>query len=226
MNVAMYGNEGTPVIAFPPARGSEWDYEQSGFLNAIAEDVDAGRLRFYVTRSIDGDSFLDTNVEPTRRSLAQKMFDEYVRIEVLPFVRSHSPNVPIVTLGVAFGAFHAVNTLLKAPETVKRCYGFSGFYDVAQFMDRTFDSNFYFNNPLDYVTHIWDETILLHLSSCEVNLIAAGGRGRDQYESYRLGEVLKRKGIATRIQDWGDVDTEDWVLWTQQMRELLAEWSD
>ncbi len=81
------------------------------------------------------------------------MYDAYVAEEVVPFVHSHcqTPGIGITTTGASFGAYHAVNSLLKHPQVFRRCLGLSGVYDLRRFMDGDYDDNFYFNNPVDYV---------------------------------------------------------------------------
>ena len=82
----------------------------------------------------------------------QRMFDEYIRWEVIPFIHEQCGGLlPIATMGASLGAFHAANTLFKHPDAVKRCWAMSGLYDMRRFMDGMSDDNFYFNNPIDYL---------------------------------------------------------------------------
>ena len=60
----------------------------------------------------------------------------------------------------------AVNTLFRYPHRVKRCYGLSGVYDLKRFMDGQYDDNFYFHNPVDYVTNLHDGWTYEQLASC------------------------------------------------------------
>ena len=84
------------------------------------------------------------------------MYDAYVAEEVVPFVHSHcqSPGIAHHHDGASFGAYHAVNSLLKHPQLFRRCLGLSGVYDLRRFMDGDYDDNFYFNNPVDYVASL------------------------------------------------------------------------
>ena len=65
----------------------------------------------------------------------------------------------MTTWGASLGAYHAVNTLLRYPHLVKRCYGFSGVYDLRRFMDGLYDDNFYFHNPVDYMANMTDGVV-------------------------------------------------------------------
>src|SRR2546430_11828120 len=62
----------------------------------------------------------------------------------------------ISTMGASFGAYHAANSLFKHPDVIKRCFAMSGVYDLRNFMDGLYDDNFYFNNPIDYLSNMSD----------------------------------------------------------------------
>jgi esterase/lipase superfamily enzyme len=110
------------------------------------------------------------------------MFDEYIRDEVFPFIHSHcrSSDVPIASFGASLGAYHAVNTLLRYPHLVKRCYGLSGVYDLRGFMDGLYDDNFYFHNPIDYVANLDDPWVHHQLASCEIRIVTGSGPYEDR----------------------------------------------
>ena len=146
------------MIAFPTSGGDEWEYERQGLIGAIASQIDAGRVKVFCINTNHGDSFANGGAHPRHRSWMQKQYDDYVCQEVVPFVRHHcqSGDIGVWTMGASLGGYHAVNTLLKHPDMVKRCYALSGVYDMKQFMGGDYDDNFYFNNPVDYVANLSD----------------------------------------------------------------------
>src|SRR5919106_5189755 len=166
MGVAVFGHWGPPLLAFPTSHGDEWELERNGMLAAIADYVDGGRVKVFCVGSNNHDSFYNKQAHPFHRSWRQRMFDEYIHQEVVPFIYAHcqSPGIAITTFGASMGAFHAVNTLFRYPHEVKRCYGFSGVYDMRRFMDGLYDDNFYFHNPIDYVANLTDGWILEQLA--------------------------------------------------------------
>jgi len=82
----------------------------------LAPYIDAGRVKFFAVGSNSRDSFYNSGAHPFHRSWMQRMFDEYIRWEVLPFIHDNCKGlVHIATMGASFGAFHAANTMLKHP---------------------------------------------------------------------------------------------------------------
>ena len=153
MGVRVYGHWGAPVLVFPTSGGDEWEYERQGMVEALAPHVDGGRVKLFCVSSVNNQSWYDKGAHPRHRSYVQAMYDAYVAYEVAPFVHTHcqSPGIAITTTGASFGAYHAVNSLLKHPDLFRRCLALSGVYDLRRFMDGDYDDNFYYNNPVDYV---------------------------------------------------------------------------
>jgi esterase/lipase superfamily enzyme len=224
--VAVFGHWGPPMLAFPTSHGDQWELQRQGLLDAIADFIDAGRVKVFCVGSNNHDSFLNKGAHPFHRSWRQRMFDEYIRNEVVPFVHTHcqSPGIPITTWGASLGAYHAVNTLLRYPHLVKRCYGFSGVYDLRRFMDGMYDDNFYFHNPIDYMAGMVDGWFLQQLDSCEIRLVTGSGPWEDSRPTYAFSSVLARKGIRHDVDDWGWKGGHDWPYWKEMIREYVRRW--
>jgi esterase/lipase superfamily enzyme len=128
----------------------------------------------------------------------------------------------VATFGASLGAFNAANTLFKYPDVVKRCFALSGVYDMRRFMDGLYDDNFYFNNPVDYLTNLSDPWLLGHLASCDIHIVTGSGPWEVPSHSYRLSEVLRSRGVAHHLDDWGALGGHDWPYWKNQMREYVG----
>ncbi len=226
MGIVVFGHWGPPMLAFPTSHGDEWELERHGLIGALADFIDGGRVKIFCVGSNNYESFLDKGAHPFHRSWRQRVFDDYIRNEVIPFVHHHcqSPGIPIATMGASLGAYHAVNTLFRYPHLIKRCYGLSGVYDLRKFMDGLYDDNFYFHNPVDYVANLSDEWILDQLRSCEIRLATGSGPWEDSSYSYTFSGILSRKGIHHYLDDWGARGGHDWPYWKDMMREYLRQW--
>ena len=152
----------------------------------------------------------------------QRQYDEYIRHEVIPFVRQHcqSPDAAVWTMGASLGAYHAANTLFKYPDVVKRCFALSGVYDMKSFMDGAYDDNFYFNNPVDYLANMSDPWLLGQLATCDIHIATGTGPFEHSGEAYRLSQILASRGIH-HLDDWGPLGGHDWPYWKHQMREAF-----
>jgi esterase/lipase superfamily enzyme len=225
MGVVVYGHWGPPMIAFPTSGGDEWEYERQGLIGAIASPIDAGHVKVFCVNTNHGDSFANGGAHPRHRSWMQRMYDDYITQEVIPFVRHHCQDagIGVWTMGASLGGYHAVNTLLKHPEIVKRCYGLSGVYDMKRFMGDDYDDNFYFNNPVDYVANLSDPWTLEQLATCEIRIATGSGPWEKADEAYRMSQVLWSRGIRHHLDDWGPMGGHDWPYWQHQMHEYLLE---
>ena len=226
MGVAVFGHWGPPLLAFPTSHGDEWEFQRHGLIDALGDVIDGGKVKLFCVGSNNHESFLNRSAHPFHRSWRQRMFDEYVREEVLPFIYSdcQTRDIPISTVGASLGAYHAVNTLFRHPHRVKRCYGLSGVYDLKRFMDGQYDDNFYFHNPLDYVANLHDAWTFEQLSSCEIRLVTGSGPWEQSGHTYAFSDVLRRRGINHHVDDWGPQGGHDWPYWKVQLREYLGRW--
>ena len=224
MGIIVAGHWGPPMIMFPTSGGDEAEYERQSLIGAIAEHLEAGRVKAFMVNINHGDSFGNRHAHPLHRSWMQVMYDQYIRHEVIPFARHHcqSPDIGVWTMGASLGAFHAANTLFKYPDVVKRCFALSGVYDMKRFMDGAYDDNFYFNNPVDYLANASDPWMLGHLATCDIHIATGSGPWENSAESYRLSGILASRGIRHHLDDWGAMGGHDWPYWKHQMREYLS----
>ena len=55
-------------------------------------------------------------------------------------------------------------------------------------------------------------------------LIASGrGRAEDIDESFRVAELLERKGVPCRMDDWGEEWDHDWPTWRNMLHRYVDE---
>jgi esterase/lipase superfamily enzyme len=226
MGVAVFGHWGPPMIAFPTSHGDEWELQRQGLIDALGEFIDGGRVKVFCVGSNNHESFLNRAAHPFHRSWRQRLFDEYIRDEVIPFVyaSAQTPGIPIATMGASLGAYHAANTLFRYPHMIKACYAISGVYDLRRFMDGMFDENFYFHNPVDYVANLHDPWVFGQLATCTIRLVTGSGPWEDSSHAYHFSRILSGKGIRHHLDDWGPRGGHDWPYWKDEMRAYLQQW--
>ena len=224
LGVVVYGHWGSPLLGFPTSAGDEWELEGQSLISSLADFIDGGKLKFFTINSINGLSFYNKGAHPFHRSYVQSMFDSYLREEVVPFIwdNCQSQGIAISTMGASFGAYHAANSLFKHPDVIKRCFAMSGVYDLKNFMDGMFDNNFYFNNPVDYLSNLSDPWVYGQLASCDIRLSTGTGQWENSGPTYRLSEILSNKGIRHSLDNWGPMGGHDWPYWKHQMREYIS----
>jgi esterase/lipase superfamily enzyme len=226
MGVAVFGHWGPPMMAFPTSHGDEWEFERNNVLAALGEFIEAGTVKVFCVGSNNHESFLNRGAHPSHRSWRQRLFDDYIRNEVIPFIYSHcqSSSIAITTTGMSLGAYHAANTLFRYPNLVKRCYALSGVYDLRSRMDGGYDENFYFHNPVDYLSNLSDAWYFEQYASCDIHIATGTGPWEDSSATYQLSGILSHKGIRHHLDDWGPRGGHDWPYWKDQLRGYLSGW--
>jgi esterase/lipase superfamily enzyme len=223
MGIKVFGHYGSPILVFPTSGGDESEYEGQGMIAALAHHIDGGRVKFFCVNTVNNESWYDKQAHPRHRSYRQAMYDAYIAEEVVPFIHGHcgTPGIGITTTGASFGAYHAANSLFKHPSLFRRCLALSGVYDLRKFMNGDYDDNFYYNNPVDYLSGLSDPWYLHHLNQDDIRLATGTGAWEDSGPTYRLSEVLTRRGINHTVDDWGKDGGHDWPYWKNQMNVYL-----
>lgn len=219
VRVRVYGHFGQPILVFPTSGGDEREYEGQGMIDALGHHLHAGRVKLFCINSVNNESWYNRNIHPADRARFQVAYDSTVANEILPFIENHCNHrgIAVTTAGASFGAYHALNTLLKHPTRVRRCLALSGVYDLRKFMDGYYDDNFYFNNPVDYMANLTDWNILQYLHQCDIRLATGNGPYEDSGPTRRMAEILASRGVPHHLDDWLDQGGHEWPYWKHQM---------
>ena len=155
----------------------------------------------------------------------QRQYDDYIRHEVMPFVRAPLPVAGRRRSGRwarRSARITPPTRCFKHPDVVKRCFALSGVYDMKRFMGGAYDDNFYFNNPVDYLANLSDAVDARPPRELRhPHRHRHRARGSTAGEAYRLSEILASRGIRHHLDDWGPLGGHDWPYWKHQMREYL-----
>src|SRR5262249_32904230 len=143
------------------------------------------------------------------------LYDSYVYQEVAPFIWDNckTPGIRIATSGASFGAFHALNTLLKHPDRFQMTIAMSGGYELKTYADGYYDENVYFNNPVDYLPNLNDGYVLDELRRCTITIATGQGSYEAPHHSKRVSDILNSKGIPHYLDMWGHEWPHDWPTW-------------
>jgi esterase/lipase superfamily enzyme len=222
MELLVFGHAGDPVVVFPTAQGRFYEFEDHGCVEALREPIEAGRLQLYCVDSVDSESWYNYRARPAQRVERHIAYENYVLVEVLPFLWARSHHQRVVVAGPSFGAFHAANFALKHPDVVSACIAMSGAFDTRQFLDGHFDQNGYFNNPIEYLPNLDDDWYLGQFRDNVRWVLAAGENDICLEETRRLSELLKSKAIGHDFHCWGQGAVHDWPLWREMTRQYIA----
>ena len=178
-----------------------------------------GYIQLYGVDTVE--SRYNNNIHPAERS-PPNVWESYVLEEVIPFVRSRNSTPHLITAGVSFGAYLAVNFAFKHPEVVTKTVGLSGSYSIKRLLDGYYDDDCYFNCPVSYMANIHDEWLLGLIRRMEISLATSDWDiGICRERTYDMSRVLAQSGINHRLDDWGGHTVHDWPSWRKMIGQYL-----
>jgi esterase/lipase superfamily enzyme len=225
--VAAYGHWGRPVLAFPAERGDAGEFERRGMTEAVGELLAAGRIKLYCVDSFDGESWSNQNIPLEERARRHQHYEAWVHDQVVPFIREDCAGASeIIACGCSLGAFHAANFALKRADLFPLAICMSGNYDPAAWdgWGERGDAA-YFNNPMDYVTHLEGDHLDWLRRRVSLLLVCGQGQWEDTTGALdatrRFAALLQSKDIRCELDLWGHDTAHDWPYWCAQLAHHL-----
>lgn len=212
MELLAYGHSGSPVLVFPSSQGRFFEYEDRGMVHAVGQQIESGHLQFFCVDSVDSESWYNRGIHPHDRVMRHNTYEAYLLYEVLPLIRGVNGASQIYATGCSLGAYHAFNFAMKHPDVTSACVSMSGSFDMRSFMDGYYDSDFYFNNPVDYLPNMNDPWFLDRYQRMKL-VLAAGDYDICLGANFRMAHILGTKHIPHWLDVWTGGEKHDWPLW-------------
>jgi esterase/lipase superfamily enzyme len=224
--VLAYGHWGRPLLAFPSEQGHCGQYQDFGMVDAVAPLLEKGRLKLYCVDSYDGWTWHDRSVPLEERARRHGVYESWIHDRVVPFISDDSGGATeMMVTGVSFGAYHAANFALKRADRFPVAICQSGVYDVSAVGWGERGDAVYFNNPLDYVSHLNGDHLSWLQSRVRLLLVVGSGQWEDTTGANdgtrRFAGVLGEKGIPHELDVWGPEFPHDWPSWRVQLAHHL-----
>lgn len=223
MPIVQYGTSGAALLFFPTAAADYLEYERFGLMESIERYVDSGMVTLFSIDSINKRGWLNEDVEPAERARLQVAYDQYVRHEVVPFIQSRTDTTHqgIVTTGASFGAYHAMNEFLKHPDVFGGVIAMSGCFDIRTSCDGYHDDNVYYNNPIEFIPNLTDESILSQMRSAQITILTGKGAYEAPENSREMASILEERKIPCSLDEWGDDVDHDWPWWKAMLQHYI-----
>jgi len=225
--VLVYGHWGRPLLVFPSEAGSARDYEGNGMIGAIADLIDAGRVKVYCVPSFDEGSWRRHDLPLEDRARLHGGYERWIMERVCPFIDDDCGGFQDVAVtGSSFGAYHAANFALRHADRFGLALCLSGVYDLGTLPgDPRRGDEVYFQNPMDYVGHLHGD----HLDWLRANVALVLVCGQGQWEdttgaldsTRRFAALLADRGIRHELDLWGHDVPHDWPSWRAQIAHHL-----
>jgi esterase/lipase superfamily enzyme len=222
-----YGHWGRPLVAFPSQQGNRWDWEETGMVAELGGLIDAGRLKIYCVDSFDGWSWHAHGLELEERARRHGTYEDWILHQVVPWIDEDcgSGRVEIALSGCSFGAYHAANFALKRADLFPLAICMSGVYDVSVVAGGARGESVYFNNPMDYVSHLHGDHLEWLRGRVSLLLVCGQGQWEDTTGSLEstkhFAGLLGSKGIRHELDLWGHDVPHDWPSWRAQIAHHL-----
>lgn len=222
--VIRYGHWGRPVLVFASEAGRAWDFENNGMIDAVANLIEAGRIKVYCVDSFDQVSWSDNSLPTEERARRHVGFERWILDTVVPTIGADSPgHAGIVTTGCSMGGYHAVNFGLKRPDLFPVAISMSANFDPASWhgWGETGEAT-YFANPTAYAAGM--DGAHLDWVRRHANIVLLAGQGAFEVHptgalpgTRKMAEILAEKGIPHQLDLWGHDSAHDWPWWRRQL---------
>jgi len=220
MEMLVFGHAGARMLVFPTSMGRYFQWEDSGMINALGDQLEQGDIQLFCVDSVDGESWYAKWKPPGERAWRQTQYDNYLVNEVLPFTHQHNSNPYLIAAGTSFGAYHAANFAFRYPQLVGRVIGLSGSYNIKNFTSGYSDDNVYFNNPCDFIQNEHDPGRLDALRHIDI-ILAIGRDDPSCSNNEYFSGILWSKSIWHALRVW-DGWVHDWPYWQQMIRMYIS----
>jgi esterase/lipase superfamily enzyme len=225
-NMLAFGHYGRPVLAFPSEQGPCWQYEERGMIEAVRDLLDAGRVKLYCVDSCDSASWHAHDLPLEERARRHEIYEDWIVNHVVPWISNDCDGAgEMIVTGPSFGAYHAANFGFKRADQFPLAICQSGVYDVSQVGWGERGDAVYFNNPMDYVTHLHGDHLDWLRGRLSVLLICGQGQWEDTTgaleSTKRFAGLLSEKGIPNELDLWGYDVPHDWPSWRAQLAHHL-----
>ena len=226
--VIAYGHWGRPVLAFPAEAGRAWDFENHGMVAAVADLLDAGRIKLYCVDSADAQTWSDRSLPTEERARRHEGYERWILDAVVPWIANDSGGAgELVAVGCSLGAYHAVNVALRHADRFPLAIWMSGNYDPTTWhgWGEPGDAT-YFHNPMAYVANLGGDH--LEWLRGRLSLLLVVGQGAFEVDptgalpgTRALAARLAEKGLRHELDVWGSDVPHDWPSWQRQLRHHL-----
>lgn len=217
-----YGHAGKALIVFPCSQGRFYDYESRGMFHVLYPFIDNGDIRVFTVDSRDSWSWFSGRRDSEMGKNHWK-YEMCITREFAPMLKHHfGIHEKFISTGNSWGAYHALNFLLKYPWIFDTSVSLSGNYSLREIVGNYYDNSVYFNDILMYMKNMSDENILRRLRQHYAVICHGTGAWEiSNHESAEAARLLKAAGVPCWYDIWGKDYPHDWPSWKKQIPKYM-----
>lgn len=229
--VIAYGHWGRPVVVLPDEGGRAWGPEQHGLVGAVADLLEAGRVKLYCVDSFDAWTWSDTSLPTEERARRHGGFETWIVDRVLPWVSADCGGATeFLATGVSLGAYHAASLCLRRADLFPAALCLSGNYDPSRWRAwGEFGDAAWHANPFAWLPPVEGGHLARLRERVSLSLVV--GQGDWEVEptgalpgTIAFADLLASKGIRHELDVWGPDVPHDWPAWQRQLAHHLPRW--
>lgn len=223
MELLVFGHAGTPVLFFPTRTARFFDYENWGVIDGFRDKLIKGDLMVFCVDSTDHLSFYNKSIPPPERIQKHYLYEKYILMEILPFIKTKTSVPDLISAGCSLGAYHAVNIAFRYPQLFKKVVSMSGRYDLTikltyfdDLFDGYMDNHIYAHSPTKFLPDIKNANSIDMLRRLEITIVI----GEDDAflnNNHLLHQQLKEKGIPHSFYVWKG-EAHKGQYWTEMIK--------
>ncbi len=210
MELLTFGHGGVPILAFPSSMGRYFEWEDFGMVEALTPQLENGHNQLICVDSVDAESFYNKHVDPFTRIQRHRQYERYILDEVVPSI--HARHGFIIAAGASFGAYHALNFVLKQPWHFGKLIAMSGSFDIRSHLDGFYNDDVFFSNPVDYLPGLNDAGTLEALRRNHL-ILTTSEHDPCKDANFHMSHLLDEKGIGNTLDFEHGVFGHDWPWW-------------
>lgn len=224
LDIVRWGHFGVPLLLFPTAGGDAEEVERFFLIKVLEPLIHAGRIKVYSVDSTNGRAWL-THSSVAHRVWIHKQYDEFIRHEVVPFIRTdcNNENIDVMTAGASVGALNSLICICRHPDVFSHALCVSGTYDVEKWLEGEWHDDFYYHSPLMFVPNLTDGPQLDRLRQRMVLLTTGSGKHEDVEQSWKVAKALGSRAIPNRVDVWDETYPHDWTTWREMFPQYVEE---
>lgn len=225
IEVISWGTAGRPVLILPTADADAAECERFRLIESLSQLIENERIRVYSIGSLPGQLICTGSATAEDFGELQTKFDAAVVSDVVPLIEADAKEDEegIVVAGASFGAFLALSFLCRHPSRFGAAVCMSGVFDLSKHLSGKPSMDYYYASPMHFLPNLRDAEILAQLERVFVILAMGEGPWESPSQTWRVGEALGSKGIANRVDTWGEEYGHDWLTWRAMLPQYLEE---
>ena len=219
MELLTFGHGGAPILAFPSSMGRYFEWEDFGMVEALTPQLENGHNQLICVDSVDAESFYNKDVAPFTRIQRHRQYERYVLDEVVPSI--HAQHGFIIAAGASFGAYHALNFVLKHPWHFGKLIAMSGSFDIRSHLDGFYNDDVFFSNPVDYLPGLNDAGTLEALRRNHL-IFTTSEHDPCKDANFHMSHLLDEKSIGNTLDFEHDAFGHDWPWWQELIKKHIG----